>query len=247
MDLLNFKIKPKCKVCKLIKTDIQAFNEAHTLRFRDNASLEDVSKFLTARLTSSPPESIPNAVNLSTHFSKHIPVELVAKYRIQIKNGDIRTASEIQVLPEQTRNHLNKLTREKIEVSDELGDLLTRVKKKLEAYERDWGSITDPRVIIGFTTLTNEIRSTLTDMKKVQQSDELLRVVLNAAFSEFTLAVLQGLLVEMESLTTSLRVYIRDEATVNRLLDGFKSRIGTRVNESSTSVIKMIHEKYKVR
>lgn len=245
------KYYSKCKVCRIQKVNQYIFNEIHTLRFTEHPpkTLEFISDYLKEQLVkyNFRLEDVPNKINLHTHFTKHIPIDVISEYklRMQVSNAP-HIVSRSDNTPA-TLEYVDKVVMEKVSVYDKLEDLFLLIDEKFKAFDIAQSGAINPLNIDAYGLLFRELRACLTDLHKIKQNEQLIRVIIGAALQHYTLTTVQGILKELSTLKTSLKVYVNDPETVERLVSNLQSNLGDLLMLSSQSTLDEIKATYKIK
>lgn len=244
----KMRISTKCKVCKVFKFDSGIFNEIHTLRFKNNYILEDISKELEVKLAEKnyPKDLIPNIQNLSMHFRLHIPVEKIVQYKIQTRKKLTSKAKEERAVSDETKNQANALVDGKIELYDRLENLYDILNERFQSFDKVNNHVMNANNYDGYSNITKELRSMVSDLNKMKQSEQLVKTVVGVAFSTYTTKVFQEVLKEIEKIKVVLKVYIRDRNTVDSLINGMESNIGSYFIEASKETLEAVKAQFKL-
>lgn len=245
------KYYSKCKVCRVQKINQFIFNEIHTLRFTEHPpkTLEFIVDYLKEQLAKYNfiAEDIPNTSNLHTHFTKHIPIDVISEYKLRMK---VSTAPHIVSRSDNTPatlEYIDKVVAEKVSVYDKLEDLFLLIDEKFKAFDIAQSGAINPINIDAYNMLFKHLRDTLTDLHKIKQNEQLIRVIIGSALQHYTLTTVQGILKELSGLKTSLRVYVNDPETVERLVSNLQSNLGDLLVVSSQSTLDEIKSTYKIK
>ncbi len=242
---VKFKYVSKCKVCKIQEKDQELFNYLHTLRFRDNASLEHIAsvaanKFIERGITLDP----PNPMNLSTHFNRHTPLDLAAKYRAQNEIGI--TGNNTKSITEESQQHFDEIVKEKVDSYDEMERIYEEMNARFGAFDDANQKTITLQNLNGYVSFVRELRSLLVELHKIKQDEELALLVLNTALQQYTVSTLHGFLQELGTLKNDLRFYIKDPDSVERLVEKLQSGLTEHIQASSKSAIEKVKSDYKL-
>lgn len=239
--MLNYRLVGKCKVCKTAKVNQELFEKIHELRFKNNMTLEGIELYLKANIK----ENVPNIMNLSTHFKKHIPVDLIAKYQMQVQNKEIQKTTE-EKAADVIKDKADGMVREQVKIYEGLEDLYLTLKTRFNEFDiRENKTITGLNAY-GYTAFVKELRSCLDNLQKMKSSEQLMKAVINAILTEYTTGTLRGVLEELEKLRVGLKSYIKDQDTVGRMIDNIRINVGGHIAESSKSAIQMAQTEFKM-
>jgi hypothetical protein len=242
--LVRYRLVGKCKICKINKIDNPLFEKIHELRFKDNLTLEQLQDYVNLHLQNNP----VNLMNLSTHFTKHIPVDLKAQYAMKVKEHIPLKIKEEKLVPESLKNKANKMVKDKVDLYRGLEDLYVTLKERFEAFDKINFVVEGnerklmPLSLDGYSMFTKELRSCLSELNKMKQSEQLLKFLVETVMKEYTMGTLQGIHKELEELKNVLRFYIKDPNVVANTLDSIKENIGGHLSLSSKAALNAVKE-----
>ncbi len=244
-----FKIHGRCKVCKFASLDEKFFAKIHTMRFQDNFSLPKLAKHINTYIEKKDYDVVPiNVMNLSSHFKNHIPIELQAQYEIQAaKKGITKEVTEQQDVPQSIKKISRTIVEERINTYISLEDLYLILIKRFEDFDAGEGNEIDNDNYASYVSVVKELRTCLTELNKMKQSEQLTRLILQTAFQEYTTGTLKGIIEELDQFKTSLRSYIKDQDTIERLVDNIKMGIGEHITRSSKVALEAVRAEYKIK
>lgn len=245
------KYTEKCKVCKLQKVNQFLYNELHSLRFSSNPpkTLEYITEAINQQIVEKGYDKklLLNFQNLDNHFNKHIPIDVISDYKLRLKVGDgVVRKDELGNTPA-TLEYIDKVVMEKVSVYDKLEDLFLLIDEKFKAFDVTQNRAINPLNIDAYNMLFKQLRDTLESLHKIKQNEQLIRIIINAALQHYTLTTVQGILKELSTLKTSLRVYIEEPDTIERLVSNLSSNLGDLLVMSSQSTLDEIKATYKIK
>jgi hypothetical protein len=241
--VLEFKNYTKCKVCKIEKEDQTFFDYFHGLRFKDNLSLSALIEKIRIRFMEKGIQLLlPNEVNLSNHFSKHIPLDLASKYKAQ---SLVRASQQSKAIKKETIQ-TSTIVKEKIAIYDEFEKLYSKFKGVIEEFERKENNQITALNWLPYTSLIRELKSFLVELNKMNSNEQIVKLVLQTAFQQYTLGALQGTLKECDLFKMSLKSYIKEYDVVEKLVDMHQSRLYDCLSSSSKEAINLVKEEYKI-
>lgn len=244
---LRLKFWGKCKVCKIAYADSGLFTQIHRLRFIDELTLTAIVAYLKDKFIEKNFSIIlPNEVNLHTHFTKHIPVDLIVAYKTaSIKKNDIVKVPKND-LSTDTKKALYKIVDERVAVYDDLEDLYKVFKPQVENFLKDFDGKINVVNSGQYAVLIKELKSFLVELAKMNSNEQLVKVILQTAFQKYTLGALQSIVKECEILKNSLRGYIKDTAEIDKMLSGHQSRLYDGLSSSSKDAISLVKDQFKI-
>lgn len=244
MGELVCRLVGKCKICKINKINNDLFEKIHELRFKDNLTLEQLQDYTNSNLQ----ENFVNLMNLSTHFTKHIPVDLKAKYAMQVREKMLLRAGEENSVPESLKEKINIIVKDKVDLYRGLEDLYSTLKERFEVFDK-MNFVSDgeekklmPLSLDGYSMFAKELRSCLSELNKMRQSEQLLKFLVETVMREYTTGTLQGIYKELEELKNVLRFYIKDPMVISNTLDSIKENIGGHLSTSSKTALNAVKE-----
>lgn len=250
METPKLKYKGQCKVCKLQKVNQFLFNELHSLRFSSNPpkTLEGVTEYINQQIIEKGYDKklLLNFQNLDNHFNKHIPIDVISDYKLRLRVDTSSREDKEQNTPA-TLEYMDKIVMEKVSVYDKLEDLFLLIDEKFKAFDTAQNGAINPLNIDAYGLLFRELRACLTDLHKIKQNEQLIRVIIGSALQHYTLTTVQGILKELSGLKTSLKVYVNDPDTVERLVSNLQSNLGDLLVLSSQSTLDEIKATYKIK
>jgi hypothetical protein len=243
---LKFKFLGKCKVCKIIYADPDLFTHIHKLRFLEGYTLLDLVKYLEEKfLEKNFSILIPNEFNLSNHFKKHIPMEVVVACKTAAKRNELVKLPKSEV-PENVKQSLYEIVDKRVAVYDELEELYKKTKSQVERFEKEFNGEINVANAPQHVLLIRELKSFLVELAKMNSNEQLVKVILQTAFQKYTVTVLQGIMKECDLLKLSLRNCITDTAEIERIVSGHQQRLYDNLSNGSKEAIALIRDTYKI-
>lgn len=242
--MFEFRLAGKCKICKIHNINETLFSVIHDLRFKENLSLEKIQDYVNTQ-----GDYQVNLVNLSTHFNKHIPVELKAKYHMQVQKQEVRKVSEENAVSTAVKEKVDEVVDSKIDLYTELEKMYVTLKQRFDTFDKfnyivdgQVGPILSPLSLDGYQMFTKELRSCIVELTKMKQSEQLIKFLIETVMKNYTLGTLQGIYKELEELRNTLRFYVKDQHTVTNIIDMTKESINGHFSESSKSALQTVKE-----
>lgn len=244
-----FKIHGRCKVCKFSSLDEKFFAKIHKLRFQENYSLPRLVEAINAYIKKKDYDiDLVNPMNLSTHFKKHIPADLQAQYIVQTKKQSItKTVTEQDNVPNSIKKVGQEIVEDRVNAYTSLEDLYLTLTKRFADYDAAECQEIDNDNYVSYVAVTKELRTCLTELNKMKQSEQITRLILQTAFQEYTSGTLRGIIEELDKFKQGLRSYIKDQDTIERLVDGIKIGIGEHVSRSSKIALDAVRTEFKIK
>lgn len=235
---LTYRISKKCKICKINQVKPALFEKIHELRFKDGYTLEELVKYINTDLNTKK----YNLMNFSSHFKSHIPIELKAKYEMQVQTKETALKAEERTVTDELRQKAEKLVAGKVDLYKNLEEIYKTLEIRFRVFDEMQGKIMHGFNIDGYTAITKELRACLVELNKMKQSQALIKIAIDSVMKNYTIGALQGIHKELELLRNTLKYYIKDNAVVSTMLDNIKENVGTHFSESSKSALKTVKE-----
>jgi len=246
------RLVSQCKVCRIAKKlhDETLFKQIHELRFLKNYTLGELVTYIQPKMVKYPEETIPNIMNLSKHFNKHCSPDLIATYKVQNRRRTTTLASADRTLSTDIKSTVSKIENDinekKVEIYAGLEALYQTLQNRFNDYDtRNNSQMTDVNAYV-YAGVVKELRGCLKELNQIKQSEQVLRLVINTAFSNYTLETLQGVLAELQQMKQVLKFYIKDITVLDNLISGAEANIGNRFTETSKSVLTTIKEQFRI-
>lgn len=235
---LAYRISKRCKICKINQLKSDLFEKIHELRFKNGYTLEELVKYINTDLNTKK----YNLMNLSSHFKSHIPIELKAKYEMQVQTKETALKAEERDVSDKLRQQAEKLVAGKIDLYKNLEEIYKTLEVRFRVFDGMQGKIMHGLNIDGYTSITKELRSCLVELNKMKTSEQLIKIAINSVMKTYTIGALQGMHKELELLRNTLKFYIKDQSVVSTMLDNIKENVGTHFSESSKSALQTVKE-----
>lgn len=242
----KFKYVGKCKTCNIRKYDSRLFDDIHSLRFFEHKSLTDISKYIVVIKQKRNLDRVvlPSEQNLSNHFKKHLPIDLIAYYKTQNATSIVRKNSSTTDVDIETTQMVENLSET---IYTKLENLYTLINQRFLSFDESQNKAINILNVSGYAILTKELRSCLVEANKIKQNEQLVKLILKTAFEQYTMSSLVGIMKELEALKLSLRSYIKDTETVDRLIDSVQYNIGDHLASGGKTALVAVKETYNLK
>jgi len=244
---MKFKWVGKCKVCKIAYADPELFTLIHKMRFQEDYPLATLVRALRSKFEEKNYSILmPTVMNLSNHFSKHIPIDLITAYQTAAKKTEVVKIVSKNELPSEAKKALSEIVDERVSAYDDLEKLYKKTKLQIEELEKEFGGKIDLVYAPNHIILIRELKSFLVELSKMNSNEQLVKVILQTAFQKYTLSALQSIVKECNILKLTLRSHIKDIAEIDRLVLGHQNRLYEGLSQSSKEAILLIKDQYKI-
>lgn len=248
----TLRLVSQCKVCQIAKKlhDETLFKQIHELRFLKNYTLEELVTYIVPKMVQYPEKSVPNIMNLSKHFNKHCSTDLIATYKVQNRRRTTTLARADRTLSTDIKDTVSKIENvmdeKRVEIYAGLETLYQTLQNRFNDYDTKNNGVMDNANAYIYAGVVKELRGCLKELNQIKQSEQVLRLVINTAFSNYTLETLQGVLAELQQMKQVLKFYIKDITVLDNLIGGAEANIGNRFTETSKSVLTTIKEQFRI-
>ena len=245
------KFDKKCKLCKIGFAEPKLLDKIHKLRFKKDLGLNDLVEHVKEIITTSENDQIRQLEKISypavqNHFSKHTSRILNAKYKTQnIMNVAQNAKQELESknIPIEVKVGIQKLEKERINLTNDLSDLYETIKDRFEQFDEEQGKRIDLGLpgekgnLDGYSVLSKELRACLSELNKIKQAERLTKNIIQFALRHYTKVVIEESIKEVELLRKMLIPYIKDQERLSNIVDTIQQNIGTSIAKAANDTL----------
>ena len=240
----------RCKLCKLGKADKSSLIKIHNLRFKEDVPLRMMEEKVKEIITTHESEEVramepPSYVAISLHFAKHTTPRLQAKYKTQAAlpalmkaaRRELGTAPEIEV-------ELKKIENEKFKPYEDLSKLYNLMQNRFNDFDTSQGGRIDLGLpgekgnLEGYVQLSKWLRDTVAELNKIRQSEQLAKNMVHFALMQYSKAIIESTMAELEMLRKQLASHVRDGLIVDDIIDTLQNNFAVALTKSADGTLK---------
>ena len=243
---LSAKRIPQCKICRIADTDPDFLPYLYKLRFDSNLPLDKIAELANDVLRQNKEKSgrwLPslNPMNLSRHFSKHVPASSAQTYRKQVMLRTTQAQSAVNNAPQASKERIEEAVRRgdaELNPFRNLVNMYERLDKKLTALPED-----DP-ITMEELNLVKEMARMLYKLHRMRQSDKIVGQVVSELMSVYTDKIIIAALSQLDASKAQLATHIEDAKVRDELIVDLRKRLGRAFMQAAEDAVKEVNEKY---
>lgn len=253
------KVVKNCKLCKLGLHDPSLLNKIHHLRFKNNLGLRNLEAEVNKLIPLSDKEEIRNIVSVSyvalqNHLSEHTSKRLSIKYKAQCAVAKARITRESHIVNPAVTDELKKYEKESINLFDGLTNLYLRLNTRFDDFDMEQGGKIklgllpgEKGNLEGYSVLSKELRTCLVELNKMKQDDQLKKNIIHFTMKQYTYAIIEHIMRELDGLKKSLHIHIKNEEIVDGIVEMLRNNLATNLSKSANDVVRKVEAQFNVK
>lgn len=158
----------------------------------------------------------------SKHFLSHVPAAITMQYQAQNQMSVTKRAKATSQIPAAVQQQVAIQTAKSVKVFEEMQTLFNQLKKLFDKYLHDKPEISALSIHLD---IIREMRKTLTEIGKVRQSKELVKIAVRSVIDTFLSRLIEDLGKKVDDLHAKVLKKTGDAAFAAEIAQDFKGTI----------------------
>lgn len=254
------KVVRNCKLCKIGLQDPNLLKKVHHLRFKKNLDLRSLETEVNKLIAVSDNEEINSIGSISyvavqNHLAEHTSRLLRTRYKAQcaIAKASFDRMNNTLTNPE-VEAEIKKYEKDAIDLFDGLTKLYLTLNKRFEDFDADQGHRVklgelpgEKGNLEGYAVLSRELRASLAELNKMKQDEQLKKNIIHFTMKQYTYAIIEHIMRELDNLKQSLHAHIKNDETVSNVVEMVKNNLATNLSKSANDVVRKVEVQFNVK
>lgn len=259
LDLSKCRKHKDCKVCALGDWNIPVFLKVHDLALKEHYENSALAKWLNTEIERAnavaPPSEQREFVTkhqVTTHFSKHVPVVEIAKMQVAKATKDMSGKQPFDPIVERKLKDLTDHAAA-IGVSDlddfqRFHNTLRRMQARFEKLDRffdDPNFVPEKDLLMSYRAFGDSVGKMLAESIKMRQQERLLQNAITSSLDTMSLGSLQSILKHVDRAAIELRPLLDDPEKANiviaTLREGVANSLSSNVKTALDHLKSILH------
>ena len=253
------KVVKNCKLCKLGLHDPALLNKIHHLRFNNNLALRNLEDEVNKLIPLADKQEVRDIesvsyVALQNHLAEHTSKRLGIKYKAQCAVIKARINRESPLVNPEVTNEIKKYEKDAINLFENLTNLYIRLNTRFDDFDMSQGGKIklgelpgEKGNLEGYSVLSKELRTCLVELNKMKQDEQLKKNIIHFTMKQYTYAIIEHIMRELDGLEKSLHSHIKNEEIVKSLVEMLRNNLATNLSKSANDVVRKVEGQFNVK